>query len=560
MSATEEILARLKEKRGISARLIATLQQERPELFARAISEDPEEERASEKIEREAFARLLAIANPEGNPEAIIELTEEMRDLLGKSLARGFRRGKRAVALLEEERGFSQAILPLDFIASPEDLDFYAIEYNSARAGVFGEWKWSEQLALDEVGEIENRIVASRRLSGEALRLAAAIGGLWHANAAASGCDAYSKDGEVAKHRPGCLHERSIIETSYKALARALYGADGKSQRDAVRRDLREIESTPLAYSVAIGEERIEETGYLIESKKSAVAPGKGKLLLPLGRAYARLLYAGRYQLLPAWLLNRYTGAQLRLLLAVSLRPSMRKLGARRSYWIGRKALHTLGKVADWLPSGEAEPRRFDKWLTIFGKDLAAAQHPETGEGSPLLLEGFEYRPKEKAWLLTWRRTTEGQPKRLGGANREARGGNLLGSGGQGARRIVLIPESEKGKEKGIKKERESHEAKSLNRASGASRSSMKKPASIGELLPKTPGALAATPTSGEAPSPALVPEPEEAFVAPTIPQLLARWHTLPAIARKAYLQATPGLAEALALDKALLPPEEPGE
>jgi hypothetical protein len=420
VSATEEILARLKEKRGISARLIATLQEERPELFARAISEEPEEERASEKIEREAFARLLAVANPEGNPEAIIELTEEMRALIGKSLARGLRRGKRAVALLEEERGFSQAILPLDFIASPEELDFYAIEYNSARAGVFGEWKWSEQLALDEVGEIENKIVASKRLSGEALRLAAAIGGLWHANAAASGCDSYSKDGEAAKHRPGCLHERSIIETSYKALARALYGADGKSQRDAVRRDLREIESTPLAYSVAIGEERIEETGYLIESKKSAVAPGKGKLLLPLGRAYARLLYAGRYQLLPAWLLNRYTGAQLRLLLAVSLRPSMRRLGVSRSYWIGRKAKMSLGaSISGSLPSAKTLPPRNTPKP---GKAPRSCSKPSSigakrRRGS---LPGSE--PKRGN-----RSGSGGRIGRLGGATYSARGGKARG-------------------------------------------------------------------------------------------------------------------------------------
>jgi hypothetical protein len=237
----------------------------------------------------------------------------------------------------------------------------------------------------------------------------------------------------------------------------------------------------------------------------------------------------------------------------------MRRLGVSRSYWIGRKALHTLGKVADWLASGEAEPRRFDKWLATFGKDLAAAQHPETGEGSPLLLEAFEYRSKEKAWLLTWKRTKEGQPKRLGGANREARGGNLLGSGGQSARRIVLIPPSEKDTEKGIEKERESHEAKSQKRERGASRPSMKKPASIGELLPKTPGALGATPAREGSPSPARIEE-EPPFEPPTIPQLLAGWRNLPEVSRKAYLRSIPGLAEALALDKALLPSEEPGE
>lgn len=555
MSAAEEILARLAEKKGISARQVSTLQQERPELFARAISEEPEEERASEKIEREAFARLLAAANPTGDPEEIIELTEEMRALIGKSLSRGFRRGKRAVALLEEERGFSRAILPLDFIGAPEALDYYALEYNSARAAITGAaHTWSEQLALDEVGEVENRIVASRRLSGEALRLAAAIGGLWHANAALSGCDSYAKEGEAPRHRPGCLHERSIIETSYKALARALYGYDGKSQRAAVRRDLREIESTPLAYSVAIGEERIEETGYLIESKKSAVAPGKGKLLLPLGRAYARLLYAGRYQLLPAWLLNRYSGAQLRLFLAVSLRPSMRRLGVSRSYYIGRKSLHTLGRVADWLPSGEAEPKRFDKWLLSFGEDLNSARNPETGEGSPLLLEAFEYRSKEKAWLLTWKRSKEGQVARIGGASGAARGGKLLGSGGQPTRRKVLITQSEKGTEKEIKKALRRNEGKTPEEPRGG------RPTSIGDLLPKALSSkVEPTPPRSASPTPPFV-EQEKPFEPPTIPQLLAGWRNLPEVSRKAYLRSIPGLAEALALDAALLPAEEPGE
>lgn len=552
MSAAEEILARLAEKKSISARQIASLEQERPELFARAKGEEPEEERESERIEREAFARLLAAANPTGNPEESIELTEEMRALIAKSLLRNTRRAKRAVAILEEERGFSRAILPLDFIAAPGELNFYALEYNSARAAITGEaHTWNEQLALDEVGEVENKIVASRRLSGEALRLAAAIGGLWHANAAASGCDSYAKEGEAPSHRPGCLHERSIIETSYKALARALYGYDGKSQRAAVRRDLQEIESTPLAYSVAIGEERLEETGYLIESKKSAVAPGKGKLLLPLGRAYARLLYAGRYQLFPAWLLNRYSGAQLRLLLAVSLRPSMRRLGVRRSYWIGRESVHTLGRVADWLPSGYDEPKRFDKWLLAFGKDLNSARNPETGEGSPLLLEDFEYRRKEKAWLLTWKRSKEGQLARIGGAESAARGGNLRGSGGQPTRRSVLITQSEKDTKKGIEKETRRSEGKNPEEPRGG------KPSPIGELLPK---ALSSKVEPRRAsPTPSFV-EQEQPYEPPTIPQILAEWRNLPQVSRKAYLRSIPGLAEALAFDKALLPAEEPRE
>lgn len=555
MSAAEEILKRLAEKKSISARQIARLGEERPELFARAQSEEPEEERESERIEREAFARLLAAANPTGDPEEIIELTEEMRALLSKSLLRVMKRGKRAVALLEEERGFSRAILPLDFIAAPEDLGFYALEYNSARAAISGgAHTWHEQLALDEVMEVENKIVASRRLSGEALRLAAAIGGLWHANAAASGCDSYAKEGEAPRHRPGCLHERSIIETSYKALARALYGYDGKSQRAAVRRDLREIESTPLAYSVAIGAERIEETGYLIESKKSAVAPGKGKLLLPLGRAYVRLLYAGRYQLFPAWLLNRYSGARLRLLLAVSLRPSMRRLGVSRSFFIGKEAPHTLGRVADWLPSGKAEPKRFDKWLLSFGKDLNSARNPETGEGSSMLLEAFEYRRKEKAWLLTWKRTKEGQVARIGGASGAVKGGNLLGSGGQSTRRTVLVKASEKGSEKGSKKVLRRNEGKTPEEPRGG------RPTPVSDLLPKVLSSeVEATPPRSASPTPAFV-EQEKPFEPPTIPQLLAGWRNLPEVSRKAYLRSIPGLAEALALDAALLAPEEPRE
>ena len=70
MSAAEEILSRLAEKKGISARQIARLSEERPELFARAKSEEPEEERESERIEREEGELLGALlkARQEAGP------------------------------------------------------------------------------------------------------------------------------------------------------------------------------------------------------------------------------------------------------------------------------------------------------------------------------------------------------------------------------------------------------------------------------------------------------------------------------------------------------------
>lgn len=225
-----------------------------------------------------------------------------------------------------------------------------------------------------------------------------------------------------------------------------------------------------------------------------------------------------------------------------------------RSYWVGRKALHTLGRVADWLPSGEDEPKRFDKWLLAFGKDLNSARNPETGEGSPLLLEAFEYRRKEKAWLLTWKRSKEGQLARIGGASGAARGGNLLGSGGQPTRRIELITQSEKGTKKGIKKEIRRSEGKTPEEPRGGN------PARIGELLPKALSSkVEATPSRRGSPTPPRLEE-EKPFEPPTIPQLLAQWRNLPEVSRKAYLRSIPGLAEALALDEALLAPKKPGE
>lgn len=582
MSAAEEILERLKAGRGLTFALIADLEKERPELFEKASARESAEEREEWRIEREAYRRLLKLANPSGNPEQEIELTGEMAGFIAKSLARTQKRAERAVEILREE-AVSLSILPLGLVESPEALDSLALEYNSATAALLGKSnKYTEQLELfhhPETGEviptqIERYIVAKRRLSPGALRLAAYIGGLWYANSYSETCGAPL--GKSWQHAPDCLHRKRVVVTSWRSLARALYGDDGSEWRNIVRKLLAEIESTPLDYIEAFSDSPrgAGVTGYLIEGKGWAQDSGKGRLALPLGFHYHRLMLEGRVTSIPRALLDSYDGAhrweawELGLTLAALLRPKSPEKGKRfeKTLRIARPGADpgTLGFVGEWLREGETRPGLFREKLDRYAARLAAWRDPKTGEGSPLLLGGIGYKAtgKSAGWTLAFayqrpeeRRAGQlpagkgaGQLPAKTGAVRREKGGSKPQSPGQSAARIV--------------RETASH-SDSIPFDNELIREGGKTPESAGEIGKRL--LEGKTPSKGEAVTISLgrgdlEPEPEKATPSPTLPEIVARWRFLPEVQQRAYRTAYgKRLDEALALDRALLP-EEPSK
>lgn len=588
MSAAEEILERLKAGRGLTFRLIADLEKERPELFEKVSARESAEEREAWRVEREAYRRLLRLANPSGNPEQEIELTGELAGFIAKSLSRTQQRAERAVEILREE-AVSLSILPLGLIESPEALDSLALEYNSATAALLGKSsKYTEQLELfhPETGEVipasvERYIVAKRRLSPGALRLAAYIGGLWYANSYSEACGAPL--GKSWQHAPDCLHRRRVVVTSWRSLARALYGDDGSEWRSIVRKLLAEIESTPLDYIEDFsGSPRgTGRTGYLIEGKGWAKDSGKGRLALPLGFEYHRLMLEGRVTSIPRALLDSYDGAhrweawELGLTLAALLRPKSPAPGKRfeKTLRIARPGADpgTLGFVGEWLREGETRPGLFREKLDRYAARLAAWRDPKTGEGSPLLLGGIGYKPtgKSAGWQLAF---AYQRPE-------ERRAGQLAAV--RGAGQLAAKTGAISREKRGSKPQREGQLAARIVRESAPNSASIAtnnssirgggktpesarrgNPRRVGEIIEETLGKTSGGRVEITLPPGRedLEPEPEEATPSPTLPEIAARWGILSDPQRRAYRRAYgQALEDALTLDRALLP-EEPSE